>query len=258
MASPTTATLTTGSCTCRSPLMIQGSQLESRPASQTSLDDQAPLPAEPRRNRTSHHPGQTLHLPRSLNHPGICDGDHFFLCQEHWVTMDDKLSLTAHIAAVFRSCRFTLFNIRKIRRHLSEHSTQLLVQALVFSKLDYCNSLFGGSSSMHNPPSPDDQNAAACLVFNLPIRSHVTPLLISLHWLPNMACSRFKTLVLIFQAVNWTAPDYIKSLLQPYTPTRHLRSSSDNRLVVPPFKGARSQPKLFSCLAPQWFNHLPT
>ena len=53
------------------------------------------------------------------------------------VTMDDKLSLTA------RSCRFIL-NIRKIRRYLSEHSTQLLVQALVLSKLD------------NNPPSPED------------------------------------------------------------------------------------------------------
>ena len=57
---------------------------------------------------------------------------------------------------------------------------------------------------------------------------------------------------------NGTAPDYIQSLVQPYTPTRHLRSSLDNSLVVPPLKSARSQPKLFSCLAPQWWNHLPT
>ena len=69
---------------------------------------------------------------------------------------------------------------------------------------------------------------------------------------------RFKTLVLTFRAVNGAAPDYIKSLLQPYTPTRHLRSSSDNRLVVPPLKTGRSQHKLFSCLAPQWWNQLPT
>ena len=47
-------------------------------------------------------------------------------------------------------------------------------------------------------------------------------------------------------------------MLQPYTPTRHLRSSSDNRLVVPPLKSAQTQHKLFSCLAPQWWNQLPT
>ena len=96
------------------------------------------------------------------------------------------------------------------------------------------------------------------LVFNLPRRSRVTPLSISLHWLPITARIRFKTLVVTQVAGNGTASDYIQSLVQPYTPTRHLRSSSDNRLVVPPLKSARSQPKIFSCLAPQWWNHLPT
>ncbi|XP_062319148.1 uncharacterized protein LOC134022004 [Osmerus eperlanus] len=156
------------------------------------------------------------------------------------VTMDDKLSLTAHIAAVSRSCRFTLYNIRKIKRYLSEHSTQLLVQALVLSKLDYCNSLLAGLPACATRPLQKIQNAAARLVFNLPRRSHVTPLLISIHWLPITARIRFKTLVLTFRAVNGTAPNYIKSLHQPYTPTRHLRSSSDNRLVVPPLKTSSS------------------
>ena len=55
--------------------------------------------------------------------------------------------------------------------------------------------------------------------------------------------------------LNYTSHLHIDE--EPYTPTRHLRSSSDNRLVVPP-KSARSQPKLFSCLAPQWWNQLPT
>ena len=67
------------------------------------------------------------------------------------VTMDDELSLTAHIAEVSRSCRFTLYNIQKIRRYLSEHSTQLLVQA--------CPLQVGPphrSRSMRNPPSPED------------------------------------------------------------------------------------------------------
>ena len=158
------------------------------------------------------------------------------------VTMDDELSLTAHIAAVSRSCRFPLYNIRKIGRYLSEHSTQLLVQALVLSKLDYFNSLLAGLPACATRPLQRIQNAVAHLVFNLPRRSHVTPLLISLHWLPVTARIRFKTLLLTFRAVNGTAPDYIKS-----PPT--LRSSSDNRLVNPPLKTAWSQRKLFSCLA---------
>ena len=35
-------------------------------------------------------------------------------------------------------CRFALFNIRKIRPYLTQYATQLLVQTLVISCLDYC------------------------------------------------------------------------------------------------------------------------
>ncbi len=45
--------------------------------------------------------------------------------------IDDQLSFTDHIATTARSCRFALYNIRKIRPFLSEQAAQLLVQALV-------------------------------------------------------------------------------------------------------------------------------
>ncbi len=53
------------------------------------------------------------------------------------VVIDDQLSFTDHIATTARSCRFALYNIRKIRPFLSEQAAQLLVQALVLSRLDY-------------------------------------------------------------------------------------------------------------------------
>ncbi len=60
------------------------------------------------------------------------------------VVIDDKLNFTNHITKTCRSCRFALYNIKKIRPFLSEHATQLLVQALVLSRLDYCNALLAG------------------------------------------------------------------------------------------------------------------
>ncbi|XP_062320882.1 uncharacterized protein LOC134023075 [Osmerus eperlanus] len=165
------------------------------------------------------------------------------------VTMDDKLSLTAHIAAVSRSCRFTLFNIRKIRRYLSEHSTQLLIQALVSPSWTTATRR---SPSMRNPPSPEDSERSS------------PPGLQSTQTLPCYPAPHLPPLASHHGPYQIQDPGsdlpsgYIKSLLQPYTPTRHLRFSSDNRLVVLPLKSAHSQPKLFSCLAPQWWNHLPT
>src|SRR4029434_6709384 len=49
------------------------------------------------------------------------------------VIIDDQLTFTDHIASVSRSCRFALFNIRKIRPYLTQYATQLLVQTLVNS-----------------------------------------------------------------------------------------------------------------------------
>ncbi len=52
------------------------------------------------------------------------------------VVNDDKLNFSDHIAKTARSCKFALYNIRKIRPCLSEHAIQLLVQALVLSRHD--------------------------------------------------------------------------------------------------------------------------
>ncbi len=60
------------------------------------------------------------------------------------VVIYDKLNFSDHITKTARFCRFALYNIKKIRAFLSEHATQLLVQALVLSRLDYCNALLAG------------------------------------------------------------------------------------------------------------------
>ncbi len=50
------------------------------------------------------------------------------------------------------------------------------------------------------------QNAAARLVFNEPKRAHVTPLSVSLHWLPVAARIQFKTLMLAYRTTPGSAP----------------------------------------------------
>ncbi len=97
------------------------------------------------------------------------------------VVIDDKLNFTDHITKIARSCRFALYNIKKIRPFLSEHATQLLVQALVLSRLDYCNAPMAGLPASSIKPLQLIQNAAGRLIFNEPKRTHITPLFINLH-----------------------------------------------------------------------------
>ncbi len=123
------------------------------------------------------------------------------------VVIDDKLNFSDHITKTARSCRFALYNIKKIRPFLWEHATQLLVQALVLSRLDYFNALLAGFPPSSIKPLQLIQNAAARLIFNEPKRAHVTPLFINLHWLPIAAqCIKFKELMFPYRSTSGSAP----------------------------------------------------
>ncbi len=51
-------------------------------------------------------------------------------------------------------------------------------------------------------------------------KEHVTPLFVSLHWLPVAARIQFKTLMLAYRTTTGSAPAYFHSLLRIYIPSR--------------------------------------
>ena len=57
------------------------------------------------------------------------------------VIIDQYLDLTDNVKKICVSCHYHLGNIAKIRRYLSEETSEILVHALNSSKLDNCNSL---------------------------------------------------------------------------------------------------------------------
>ncbi len=171
------------------------------------------------------------------------------------VVLDNQLTFSDHVASIARSCRYALYNIRKIRTYLTQDATQLLVQAIVISRLDYCNALLTGLPACTVKPLQMIQNAAVRLVYNQPKRAHVTPLLIQLHWLPLAARIKFKSLTLAYKVISGSAPTYLNALIQAYATTRPLRSSGQQRLTLPPTHSGQS--KLFSSVVPRWWNALP-
>ena len=61
--------------------------------------------------------------------------------RNHGAIFDEELTMEAHVNSVCRSSSFHLHNISSIRRVLDMKTTVIIVQALVISRLDYCNSL---------------------------------------------------------------------------------------------------------------------
>ncbi len=170
------------------------------------------------------------------------------------VMIDDQLTFTHHIAKYVRSCRFALFYIKKIRSFLSEHASQLLVQVLVLSRLDYCNALLAGLPAK---PLQLIQKMEAINIFNELKRTHVTPLFINLYWLPIAAHIKFKALIFSYRTTSGSATISLNSLLQTYMPSRILRSASEWRITVPSQRGTKSLSLTFSFTVPIWWNDLP-
>ena len=173
------------------------------------------------------------------------------------VILDSSLNLKSHISAVCRSSFLQIRQLRQIRSSLDTNSAVLLANAIVHTKIDYCNSLLYGISEYSIVRLQRVQNSLARVVCkSTRFNSHSTDLLKKLHWLPVPQRIKYKIATLTFKALHTDKPSYLAELISWYTPARSLRSSYCCLLHVPDLRtsfGRRS----FAFAAPTIWNSLP-
>ena len=169
---------------------------------------------------------------------------------------DSLLIMAPHVKSVVKKSSFHLRNIGKARHVLTEDATKTVMQSLVMSRLDYCNALLIGIQQDLIAKLQRLQNSAARIVSRTRKYEHITPVLIKLHWLPIKFRIQFKVLLLVYKALNGLAPKYIKELLVPYKPRRHLRSEAKGLLDEPRTR-LKFGDRAFSISAPRLWNALP-
>ena len=147
---------------------------------------------------------------------------------------DSQMDMELHVNSVCRSCYMQLRQIGHIRQYLTTDDTKSLVNALVTSRLDYCNALLYSVPKTILSKLQNVQNTAARLITRTSRYNHITPVLKELHWLPVQHRVVYKILTHTYKALHGESPAYIRHMLQVYVPRRTLRSQNDPvPLVVP-------------------------
>ena len=78
-----------------------------------------------------------------------------------------------------------------------------------------------------------------------------------LHWLPLRYRIEYKLLLFTYKTQNGTAPIYLTDLLMSYTPTRTLRSGTQQKMEQPRINMKKYGERSFSAAVPLLWNALP-
>jgi len=178
--------------------------------------------------------------------------------RDRGVVIDSKLSLSAHVVALCRSGFYHLRQLRPVLRSLTHEAARTLVQALISSRLDYCNSLRYGLPQSLIGKVQSVQNAAARLLTGTRRGDHISTVLRQLHWLPVQRRVDFKLACFVYSSLSSQAPSYLADDIHLVSvgPRRRLHSSTDRSCAVPRTHNTFGD-RSFAAARPCVWNNLP-
>ena len=179
------------------------------------------------------------------------------------VWFDSDFSFSCHVMKVCKACFAHVWDLKRLRGHLTHEAALMATNALVVSRLDYCNSLFRGLSVLDLRKLQCVQNSLARIVANTTKYSYITPVKKALHWLPIKYRSIFKTAMLVYKFLHSGNPKYFEPFLIPRHSAYNTRQSQSDGifLEVPHFASVFKSRKHFGLSfaydAPMIWNDLP-
>ena len=168
------------------------------------------------------------------------------------VVIDSMLTFEEQIQKLVKTCFLTIRKLSKVRIYLSQNQLQVLVSSLVFSNLDYCNSLYYGLPAYTIKKLQHVQNCCARLVWKkgVPFNSSLDPIFQSLHWLKVRFRIIYKLLLMVYICLHGKAPQDLASMIR--------RSQLQRNSKLQETKARSSYgDRAFSHVAPKLWNLLP-
>ena len=180
------------------------------------------------------------------------------------MVFDSNFNFSSHVSQVIKSTRVQARDLYRICPLLDLNTSVLLVNALVSSRLDYCNSLFLSLTDFELRRLQLVQNSLCRVVTRSSKFSHITPQLKKLHWLPVRYRVQFKIGLITYKILTQGQPVYLRDLIHPYTSFRNTRRSTPKLkfLQTPTFdrivhKSSKDFSNSFSHYDPGLWNSFP-
>ena len=165
------------------------------------------------------------------------------------VKLDSQVTFSPHISMVIAQSYQQISNIGQIRKYLTVENLRTLVQSLIVSKIDNCNSLLYGVAEYEISRLQKLQNSCARLIYSKKRNESVSELLFDLHWLPIKQRIYFKILLFVFKFFKHKTPNYINQCL-------HISDLASYTLQIPRTKTPYGDRAFANC-APKLWNALP-
>ena len=166
------------------------------------------------------------------------------------VLIDAELSFDAHITKVVKTCFAFIRKLHSIKHFLHRDHLKTLVCSYIFSRLDYCNSLFYGLNSTTISKLQHVQNCAARLIQRKCNIISLENVFLQFHWLQIKERILYKVLLIVHKCLQNQAPEPLSQVLQ-YAELDRLMNLRETRVK------SRYGDRAFSHVGPKLWNLLP-
>ena len=162
--------------------------------------------------------------------------------------------MSKQISIIISSCYYHIEYLRRIRCHFTKSVAITLCNALVGSKIDYCNSLYYGINDKQMQHLQVVQNTLCRIMTRAHRFSSITGPLMSLHWFPVKSPLQFKLGLITYKVYKNKFPAYLDNYVQSYRSIYHTRLSEPARymLSIPHYN--YKQHKSFTHLSNSFFS----
>jgi len=162
------------------------------------------------------------------------------------------------MSSLSKSCYSHIRELRCIRPYLDSKTASTITASIVYSKLDYCNSLYYNVPKSQLNRLQQIQNCLVRTVVKAPESFHITPILRSLQWLKINERIEYKLMSLTYKVLTTSQPDYLHNLISVEC-TDRTRSSSLITLARPSVSSLlQITNRSFTYASPHLWNQLPS